>query len=67
MKTVRTAPSKPQPSRPIKRFSPLRHDPPAPAPAPPVSRPAPSNEFAAGIVRKAQKRGGSIEPRQMRT
>jgi hypothetical protein len=53
MKMVRTAPPKPQPSRPIKSW-------PHPAPnPPPVARPAPSNKTAADTIRKAAKPGGS--------
>lgn len=61
MKTVRLAP-RPQPqARPIKRFSPLRYDPPAP-PKPMMSS-APSNKTAADVVRAAEN-PGSINPRQ---
>jgi hypothetical protein len=62
MKTVRTAPPKPQPSRPIKRF-----DPPTPAAPPPHGKPPQggSNEIAAHAVRIASS-PGSIDPRQMR-
>jgi hypothetical protein len=63
-KTVRTAPPKPQPSRPIKSF-------PQPAPGPHhnpprATPPTPSNEVAAHAVRVASN-PGSIDPRQRRS
>jgi hypothetical protein len=58
MKTVRTAPPKPQTWQPAKRFTP-----PAPGPQHQGLPAKPSNECAAHAVRVAGK-PGSIDPRQ---
>lgn len=60
-KSVRTAPSKPQPSRPIKRFAP-----PPPAPPMPSQRSSSaSNKTAADTIRQANNPKG-IDPTQQR-
>jgi hypothetical protein len=57
MKTVRTAPPKPQPSRPIKNF---KQPPPAPRP------PSPSAKQLVDQVKRIGKNPPGIDPRQMR-
>jgi hypothetical protein len=61
MRTIRTAPPKSQPSRPIMNFAP---PPPAP-PMPSQKSGAASNELAAATIRQANN-PGEIDPRQRR-